>query len=447
LSKPIVFSYEKGYRYDKNGWTYIHVEGEPYGRGLQHGYLLAQEIEEIMRVLKHITYWNTGKTWDFFVKEGEKQFACKIDGEFLDEICGIADGAKKAGTKVTWQEIITWNGYRELLYYWWPFNENGKSSEINNLSSAFIATGAATKDGKIVLAHNTCERFETGQFLNVIMDLMPSRGHRVLMQTAPGYIHSYSNFFVTSRGLMGADTTIRKINKYDVNGSPDFFRIRKAMQYADNMSSFVEIMKNKSNGAYCWLLGDINTNEIMKFEQGYEYSNIKIIKDGYFQSLNAPEDPRIRNHECSCPSYLDIRHHQGAGRVRLKDLVKKHYGKLDTEISKLILADHYDVYLKKFSPSSRTIDRHYELDDFKYSNPSDSFLPFQPAGTLDGKVIDSGLAKDLSFYGRWGNSSGLSFNTEKYFLEHNQWNHLKGYLKNRVTEPWTIFETKSNHKE
>jgi hypothetical protein len=58
--------------------------------------------------------------WDFFVEAGEKLFVDRVDQEFLDEIKGIADGAKDAGVDVTWQEILAWNGYEELTDYWWP---------------------------------------------------------------------------------------------------------------------------------------------------------------------------------------------------------------------------------------------------------------------------------------------------------------------------------------
>ena len=33
---------------------------------------------------------------------------------------GIADGATAAGTPMTWQEVLAWNGYEELTDYWWP---------------------------------------------------------------------------------------------------------------------------------------------------------------------------------------------------------------------------------------------------------------------------------------------------------------------------------------
>ena len=92
-----ISEYGKGYRLDKNGWMYVHIEGEPYERGFQHGYFLASELSEIMRSLEYLTYWNTGEDWDFFVGAREKLFVPKIKEEFLEETKGIAEGAHSAG--------------------------------------------------------------------------------------------------------------------------------------------------------------------------------------------------------------------------------------------------------------------------------------------------------------------------------------------------------------
>ena len=35
-----------GYRYPQAGWIVVHIEGEPYERGYQHGRLLAAEIAD-----------------------------------------------------------------------------------------------------------------------------------------------------------------------------------------------------------------------------------------------------------------------------------------------------------------------------------------------------------------------------------------------------------------
>jgi hypothetical protein len=38
-----------GYRYPQAGWVVLHVEGKPYGRGVQHGSLMAPEIAAYVR--------------------------------------------------------------------------------------------------------------------------------------------------------------------------------------------------------------------------------------------------------------------------------------------------------------------------------------------------------------------------------------------------------------
>lgn len=441
-SKGQVTPYGNGYRFDRNGWVYVHIEGEPHERGLQYGYLVAPELQEILRSLKYLTYQNTGMEWEFFVQAAEKLFVDKIDPELLEEIKGIAAGAKAAGVAVTWQEILAWNGYEELTDYWWPNEEAGKySTSEPEHCSAFIATGSMTKGGKIVMAHNSWSPFEQGQFLNVILDIQPAQGHRMFMQSAPGYIASFTDFFVTDAGIMGTETTIGGFGEFDPHGIPEFSRVRQAMQYADNLDQFVEIMKKQNNGGYAnsWLLADANTGEIMRFELGLKYFNVERTKDGYFIGFNAAVDPQIRNLECSYAGYEDIRYPAGARRVRLTQLMQKYHGKIDVSVAQKILADHYDVYLKKNNPCSRTIDGHYELDAREYLTLPGR-PPFQPMGAVDGKVMDSDLAKGLSFWARWGNSSGLPFDAQKFLAEHIQWSHLEGYLKDRPSQPWGIFK-------
>jgi hypothetical protein len=42
---------QKAYRFDKNGWIQLHIEGGPYERGYQHGFLLAREIDTVLKIL------------------------------------------------------------------------------------------------------------------------------------------------------------------------------------------------------------------------------------------------------------------------------------------------------------------------------------------------------------------------------------------------------------
>ena len=64
-----------------------------------------------------------------------------------------------------------------------------------------------TKDGGIVLGHNTMDDYVEA-LANVVIDIKPAAGHRILMQTQPGWIHSGTDFFITDAGLVGSETTI-----------------------------------------------------------------------------------------------------------------------------------------------------------------------------------------------------------------------------------------------
>jgi hypothetical protein len=450
-------TYEKGWRVDKNGWVYIHIEGKPYERGVLHGYLAAKELKVIMKSLKELTFIETGKPWSFFTDAAQKMWNEKVLAdydqekaflEFLEEMKGIADGAREAGVKISFADILAWNGHEELMDYWWPqaldqYRYQKKIKAPTDHCSAFMATGSATKDGLVVMAHNTFDNFQWGQFCNLILDIVPATGHRIFMQSVPGYIDSHTDYFLTGAELMGTETTMGGFSMYNPKEMPEFLRVRRAMQYADNLDDFVELMKKMNSGGYAnaWLVADRKTGEIMRYELGLKFYNVERKKDGWFIGYNAPLDPRIRNLECSNTGYSDIRRHQGARRVRLTQLMRKYNGRIDVEIGKKILADHYDVYLKKENnPCSRTVDSHYELDPRYFMSDPSRPEPYQPRGAVDGKVTDSGLAQNWQFWGRWGNSSGLAFDAETFFKEHIEWDHLETYIMSRPSMPWTLFK-------
>ena len=58
-------------------------------------------------------------------------------------------GAQAAGTDISWQEVLTWNGYEELLGYWWPNELAGKYAQTD----APILIAGHTGTGKEMFAH------------------------------------------------------------------------------------------------------------------------------------------------------------------------------------------------------------------------------------------------------------------------------------------------------
>lgn len=434
--------------YKKFGWIYLHIEGSPYERGFQHGYCLGKELEIIMETMRKFSVFYTGKTFEFFSQAAVKLFAPNIDSEFHEEIRGISAGATAAGFNISPDELLAWNGFLELMFYWWPnqSSQTKRSQSTNHQGhcSAFIATGNTTKDHGIVMAHNTWLNYVLGQYFNIILDIEPSDGYRVLMQSAPGYIHSFTDFFITGAGIIGTETTIKGFENYREGGAPEFFRARKAMQYGRDLDHFVQIMQDRNNGgnANSWLLGDIQTNEIARLELGREYSDYKKAKDGVFTGFNAPENPQIRNLECSYTGYTDVRDN-GARRIRWRELIKSAYGKIDIESAKRMIADHYDTYLQKEDhPSSRTLCGHTDVDPFEFVGITGS-EPYNTEGAVDGKVATSSLAEKFSFWARFGRSCGEPFSASEYLRRHPQWDWQREFLRDRPAQPWTLIAPKS----
>ncbi|WP_052418674.1 C45 family autoproteolytic acyltransferase/hydolase [Methanolacinia paynteri] len=430
-----------GYRFEQDGWTYLHTEGSPYERGFQHGYLMAPEIEEIMSSLRYLTYYNTGMEFDFFAESAVEMYLPTIDEEYILEMQGIADGANAAGTNVTFQDILGWNSYKETVGYWWPIVKSGVYAGMEDEMdgcSAFIATGSATEDGDIVIAHTTWTPYERARFFHVISDLNPDTGNSILMQTAPGLIDSSTDFLVTGAGLMITETTISGFNKYETNKTPSFMRLRKAAQYADDLDSFVTIMNTNRSGGFAnsWLVGDAKTGEIMRFEQGLKFFNVSKTTDGYFVGANFVEDSRIRNFECSGLDPSEIRGSVGSRMVRFPELMEEYAGEINTENAKTILSDHYDFWQEEEIPSSRTIEGHYELDPI----PAYNREPYKPSGSYDGKTANSSMAMNMSFIARWGAPSGIAFDADTYLEEHSQFGYLEGYLDSFPVYSWDVFE-------
>ncbi len=73
------------YRFERNGWIYVHAEGSPDRLGFQHGYLLAPEIDDLLRVVKPALLQFTKKDWAFYRKAAAEMLWPKIDLEYQQE--------------------------------------------------------------------------------------------------------------------------------------------------------------------------------------------------------------------------------------------------------------------------------------------------------------------------------------------------------------------------
>lgn len=443
-SQPLISAHKdwisKASRHEKNGWIYLHIEGPAYERGFQHGFLLAKEIDQGLKTTRKNWEYGTSMDWNWYVEKGSAVFMAKIDEENLSEMKGLVGGLEAAGVTSSINEMVAYNGWIELRSYWWP-GELKKIKEMpvaggREACSSFIATGSMTVDGGIVLGHNTMSSYNE-YYPNVIIDILPDQGQRMLMQTTAGWIHSGTDFFITGAGLVGSETTIGGFDSFDDQGIPEFIRMRRATQDAHTIDEWCAIMKKGNNGGYAnaWLLGDVNTGEIARLELGLKYIGFEKKKDGCFMGSNIAENLKILRLETSSDE-TDISKMDVARKVRWKQLMAENAGKIDLALAKQFEADHYDPFLEEVRLGGRGLCCHGELERTPCGWPS---VPYGPGGTVDAKVVDAKMARKMSFSARWGSACGTAFAADEFIKAHPQFDWMKDILVSRPSEPWTDF--------
>ena len=120
--------------------------------------------------------------------------------------------------------------------------------------------------------------------------------------------------------------------------------------------------------------------------------------------------------------------------------MRENVGRIDLELGKKMEGDCYDACLNKENPGNRTLSGHAELDP-ELVAPSGGSVPFRPFGSFDAKVVDSHMAKAMSFVARWGSADGTAFDAPAFLSAHPQFDWLEGYLKSRPVEPWVEFKS------
>ena len=431
------------YRLERNGWIYVHVEGPPERLGYQHGYLLAQEIGDLLSVIKPMWLHTTHREWKFYRQTAEQMLWPKIDAEYQHEIDGIVSGMNARGVKADRWDIVALNALEELADYYVPWldKQQGRTPENHppGNCSAFIATGSFTKDHRIVMGHNNWTNYITGARWNIIFDLKPEKGYRILMDGLPGVIASDDDFGVNSNGIMVTETTITQFFGFDPNGKPEFFRARKAMQYSSSIDDYVRIMLDANNGGYAndWLIGDNKTGEIALFELGLKDHSVRRTKDGYFVGSNFPVDDKLIKDETTF-DVNDKASSANARRARWEELMAQYKGQIDPEIGKRMEADSYDVIEKKDGPSERSLCGC--VDKSPRGVPQWDWAGYYPGGTVQAKTIDASMAEKMQFWAAFGHPCAKDFVANEFLAQHPEYSWMRGLLRDLKTRSWTQFK-------
>jgi len=367
-------NYEKGFRFNVQGWIYLHIEGNPYERGYQHGYLLADEIVDMINRWSNI--FPQKNSWNSQRKDIHRLFWNKYPKEYQDEIRGIADGVADKGGKINgnlvdYKDILALNemyeyNSRHRNFFTQPFktfiNEffnklkpTAVADEHLGKCSVFIATGEATADGGIVATHMTNGHYRDDAWWqyyvterwNVLLDIEPSDGNRILMACAPGLIWSDEDYYQNDAGMILMETSL-PLGRWRRSGTPIVVRARKAIQYSNSIDEMIDIFLTKNNGlmANDWVMGDTKTGEIASLEIATRNHAITRTKNGFLWSCNNPKDDKVR-WELASPTTLGIigritkkEFKPGPRDIKFEELKKQYYGQIDINIAKKIMSTH-----------------------------------------------------------------------------------------------------------
>jgi outer membrane protein assembly factor BamB len=406
--------FKEGYRFNVQGWIYVHVQGDPYERGYQHGYLLSVEIVDMLNrwsniihnypIIKSISkglsdarFEKMSTTWwDFCTAQCYRMYWDKFPEEYQQEIKGIADGVAARGGKlhgrnVNYQDILAMNemyeflsklttipkGIHPLRTFFQQLQQVVPEISHVNVSplietflqqspahhcNGFVATGNATTQGQLVFSQTTICGGGTWWWTyyislrwNVLLDIQPSDGHRIIMPTSPGLIWSDEDYYQNDFGLVLLETTVPQ-GPFDNKGLPLSIRARTAMQYGDSIDDMLFSLRYRNDGSMnaVWLLGDTKTGEIARLDLGYRHSAVWRTFNGFYWSANLPRDFRVRLERVEFKSYLfnfvvsnilgfggwgyfSIRYIPEARDLKFEELGEKYYGDIDIETVKEIM--------------------------------------------------------------------------------------------------------------
>jgi hypothetical protein len=434
----------KAYRFERDGWIYVHLEGAPHDVGYQHGYLLAPEIADAFAAVSLEMTHETGRNWNFFRRAARQMLWPKVDEEYQAELQGVVDGLQARKVKLDLDDIVAMNAFMELPDYYVPWlNEQTKVAApppkpAGDHCSAFVATGSYTKDHQIVMAHNNWTSYLEGARWKIIFDIVPQNGYSMLMDGFPGVIVSDDDFGVNSDGLMVTETTITDFHGWDPNGKPEFARARKAMQYAGSIDDYVKIMLDGNNGGYAndWLLADRKTGEIARFELGLKHSKVWRTMDGYFVGSNFASDPDVLKDDTTFDP-TNLAASANARHARWDELMAANMGKIDVALAESFLSDHYDTYTKKTGANRRTLCGHGDLAT--PGDPGFATAPYKPTGAVQGKVMDSHMAETMSFVARIGHPCGTDFKAAPFLEQHPEYQWQTPALTDMDAGPWSPY--------
>ncbi len=319
--------YEKGYLEKRNGILVLHLKGNPYEMGCQHGMLTKhlmvtskEAFDEAVPPIKggRVGEWIIKKYLFWKLEKMEKY----VPEEFIEELKGMADSITEK--EVDYREILLYHAMRDI-------------GQVLGCSS-FAALPRTTRDKSLIYGRNF-DFLKGGSLKSLITFYEPDEGNSFVSIGWPGMIGVVSG--MNDKGLtVGILTAYSKDVSFD--GMPSCFLTRKVLQYANNVEEAKEvIIQSKRTGPNIILLADKKGALVIECS-ATKYA-LRKPQDGLLYSSNhflSPIYEKDRKRRKALES--------GDSKARyekIEKLLKEKYGQINVEYGIKILRD--DIVLKE----------------------------------------------------------------------------------------------------
>ena len=240
----------KGFLEEKQGLKVLHVRGNPYEIGYQHGMLLGKHIQEAcyMKIMGVSLSAGGGDFDKGFAKMVQTKNLIEpyIPPQYKEEIRGISDGAKSAGYPIDYEDLLIYNTYTDAYAAHAcsvcvpPDTDLTKSSPSKQFPGcdSFSAWGKATADGKLISGGNldwlvvTTPSGLNSLICPTVMVAEPDSGYAFIAPIWPGIIMMFG-------GLNEAHVTVQQQTSGSTHatlaGLGEHFQERLVLQYAGSI--------------------------------------------------------------------------------------------------------------------------------------------------------------------------------------------------------------------
>ena len=199
-------------------------------------------------------------------------------------------------------------------------------------------------------------------------------------------------------------------------------------------------MKVGNNGGYAndWLIGDNKTGEIARLELGLKNHKLERTTDGVFVGSNFPVHEKLAREETSYDTLSPI-NSAYFRKLRWEVLMKENKGRIDVEMAKKFMGDHFDMSRNKEIAGRFSLCGHMDEDEAGMAKISWDGAHFA-AGAVQGKATDGNLASSMQLWAIMGHPCGQPFDAKKYLEAHPEYNFAKDYLIDMPGEKWMLTE-------